>query len=206
MAMRFGGPGFGKLGSKLALVFLGAALLSGCSWFDPDRWHGQDPDAARHAADPYGVDPQWSNPDTFSDYRNRPNGGAPSSILDTIFSPGKPDASGGGGSGIAVNSFLWHASLDTVSFMPLASADPFGGTIITDWYSPPDSPNERFKLNIFILGRDLRADGVRARVFRQNKAPDGQWADAPVDQATGTELENAILTRARQIRMSTVAK
>jgi hypothetical protein len=108
--------------------------------------------------------------------------------------------------GIAVNSYLWRASLDTLSFMPLASADPFGGTIITDWYSPPDSPNERFKLNIFILGRDLRADGVRARVFRQNKAPDGQWVDAPVDQATGTDLENAILTRARQIRMSTVAK
>jgi hypothetical protein len=211
MAMRFGGPdfgkpGFGKLGSKIALVFLGAALLSGCSWFDPDRWHGQDPDAARHAADPYGVDPQWSNPEVYSDYRDRPNGGAPNSILDTIFSPGKPDASAGGGSGIAVNSFLWHASLDTVSFMPLSSADPFGGTIITDWYSPPDSPNERFKLNIFILGRDLRADGVRARVFRQNKTPDGQWVDAPVDQATGTDLENAILTRARQIRMSTVAK
>jgi len=143
----------------------------------------------------------------YSDYRDRPNGGAPSSMLDTIFAPGKPDASGGGGgSGIAVNSFLWHASLDTVSFMPLASADPFGGTIITDWYSPPDSPNERFKLNIFILGRDLRADGVRARVFRQNRTPDGQWVDAPVDQATGTDLENAILTRARQIRMSTVAK
>jgi hypothetical protein len=202
MAMRFGG-----VGSKIALVFLGATLLSGCtSWFDPDRWHGQDPDAARRAADPYGNDPRWSNPDMYSDYRDRPNGGAPTSILDTIFSPGKPDASAGGGSGIAVNSFLWHASLDTVSFMPLASADPFGGTIITDWYSPPDSPNERFKLNIFILGRDLRADGVRARVFRQNKTPDGQWVDAPVDQATGTDLENAILTRARQIRMSTVAK
>jgi len=202
MAMRFSG-----LGSKIALVFMGAVLLSGCSsWFDPDRWHGQDPDAARRAADPYGNDPRWSNPDTYSDYRDRPNGGAPSSLLDTIFSPGKGDTGGGGGSGIAVNSFLWHASLDTVSFMPLASADPFGGTIITDWYSPPDSPNERFKLNIFILGRDLRADGVRARVFRQNKGPDGQWVDAPVDQATGTDLENAILTRARQIRMSTVAK
>jgi hypothetical protein len=203
MGMRFGG-----VGSRIALLFLGATLLSGCaSWFDSDRWHGQDPDAARRAADPYGNDPRWSNPDMYSDYRDRPNGGAPNSILDTIFSPGKPDASaGGGGSGIAVNSFLWHASLDTVSFMPLASADPFGGTIITDWYSPPDSPNERFKLNIFILGRDLRADGVRARVFRQNKTPDGQWVDAPVDQATGTDLENAILTRARQIRMSTVAK
>ena len=98
MGMRFSG-----MGSKVALVSMGAVLLSGCSsWFDPDRWHGQDPDAARRAADPYGNDPRWSNPDTYSDYRNRPNGGAPNSLLDTIFSPGKPDASGGGGgSGIA---------------------------------------------------------------------------------------------------------
>jgi len=203
MAVRFSG-----LGSKIALVFLGATLLSGCaSWFNSDRWGGNDPDAARRAADPYGVDPQWSDPNDYSNYRDRPNGGGPTSLLDTIFSPSKPDEGGSGGTGIGVNSFLWHASLDTVSFMPLTSADPFGGTIITDWYSPPDSPNERFKLNIFILGRDLRADGVRARVFRQNKDPKtGQWVDAPVDQTTGTDIENAILTRARQIRMSTVAK
>ena len=69
--------------------------------------------------------------------------------------------------GIAVNSFLWRASLDTVSFMPLASADPFGGVILTDWYSPPETPEERFKINVFILGRELRSDGVRVRVFKQ---------------------------------------
>ncbi|MGH6946790.1 MAG: DUF3576 domain-containing protein [Kiloniellales bacterium] len=106
-----------------------------------------------------------------------------------------------GGSGIGVNSFLWRASLDTISFMPLASADPFGGVIITDWYSPPESPDERFKLNIYILGRDLRADGVRAAVFRQRH--DGaRWVDAAVDSKTGFELENAILTRARQLRIA----
>ena len=91
--------------------------------------------------------------------------------------------------------------------MPLASADPFGGVIITDWYSPPDSPNERFKVNIFILGRELRADGVRASVFRQKRdAGTGNGSMPPVDQATGTDLENAILTRARQMRLSTAAK
>ena len=73
----------------------------------------------------------------------------------------------GGGSGIAVNSFLWRASLDTVSFMPLASADPFGGTILTDWYSPDANAKERFKINVFILTRELRSDGIRVRVFRQ---------------------------------------
>jgi hypothetical protein len=106
-----------------------------------------------------------------------------------------------GGSGIAVNSYLWRASLDTIAFMPLASADPFGGVIITDWYSPPDVPGERFKINVYILDRQLRADGVRAAVFRQ-RMNQGQWAEAPVDKATAIELENAILTRARQLRVT----
>src|SRR5690606_7796494 len=72
--------------------------------------------------------------------------------------------------GIGVNSFLWRASLDTISFMPLVSADPFGGVIITDWYSPPQTPQERFKVNVYILGRTLRADGIRAAVFRQRQS------------------------------------
>src|SRR5579884_3716291 len=76
----------------------------------------------------------------------------------TLFGGHKKDENGGGNLG--VNSFLWRATLDTLSFMPLASADPFGGVVITDWYSPPETPNERFKINIFILDRQLRADGV----------------------------------------------
>jgi len=111
-----------------------------------------------------------------------------------------------GGGGIGVNSFLWRASLDTLAFMPLASADPFGGVIITDWYSPPETPNERFKINIFILDRQLRSDGVRAAVFHQRLVATGAWSDAPVELATQTDLENAILTRARQLRINTAAK
>jgi hypothetical protein len=116
--------------------------------------------------------------------------------------PPPDDGTGtGGGGGIGVNSFLWRASLDTVAFMPLVSADPFGGVIITDWYTPPQSPNERFKINVFILGRTLRADGVRAAVFRQQMAAAG-WVDAPVAGSTATDLENAILVRARQLRIA----
>ena len=116
----------------------------------------------------------------------------------------RPDASGGD-SGIGVNSYLWRASLDTVSFMPLASADPFGGVIITDWYSPPQSTNERFKINVYILGRDLRADGVRAAIFRQLLDPrSGNWVDASVEPRTQTDVENAILTRARQLRIASI--
>jgi hypothetical protein len=107
----------------------------------------------------------------------------------------------GGGTGIGVNAYLWRASLDTISFMPVASADPFGGVIITDWYSPPDSPEERFKINLYILGTELRADGLRASVFRQVKR-NGEWIDADVDSKTATELENAVLTRARELRVA----
>jgi hypothetical protein len=104
--------------------------------------------------------------------------------------------------GIGVNGFLWRASLDTISFMPLASADPFGGVILTDWYSAPDSPGERTKLNIFIRDRELTANGVKVSVFRQTKDASGNWQDAPAAVATAGSLENIILTRARQIRMA----
>lgn len=106
-------------------------------------------------------------------------------------------------SGIGVNSFLWRASLDTVSFMPLASADPFGGTILTDWYSPPENPNERYKANVFILGRQLRSDGVRVRVFKQEQVK-GAWKDIGVSDDTARQLEDSILTRARQLRVAQI--
>jgi hypothetical protein len=104
--------------------------------------------------------------------------------------------------GIGVNGFLWRASLDTIAFMPIASADPFGGVILTDWYSAADAPTERTKLNVFIRDRELTANGVKVSVFRQVKNASGTWQDAPVAAATAGSLENAILTRARQIRMA----
>ncbi|GJL85701.1 MAG: hypothetical protein DHS20C02_14760 [Micavibrio sp.] len=110
-----------------------------------------------------------------------------------------------GSSGIGVNSFLWRASLDTVSFMPLASADPFGGVILTDWYTPPENQSERFKVNVFILGRQLRSDGIRVRVFRQTFSG-GSWRDSDVSGDMGTQLEDTILTRARQLRVAQIGE
>jgi hypothetical protein len=104
------------------------------------------------------------------------------------------------GSGVIVNTYLWRAALDTVSFMPLASADPFGGTIITDWYAAPESPNERTKLNVFILGSDLSVSSLSVKVFRQVKSGGG-WKDATVAKDTATKLENAIFTRAREMKI-----
>jgi hypothetical protein len=112
---------------------------------------------------------------------------------------------GGGGSGeqagIGVNAFLWRASLDTLNFMPLASADPYGGTIITDWYSDPTTPTERFKATVYILDTRLRADALNVSIFRQQQTATG-WTDATVDPDTEIQIENAILTRARQLRLS----
>jgi hypothetical protein len=106
-----------------------------------------------------------------------------------------------GSTGIGVNSYLWRASLDTVSFMPLASADPFGGVIITDWYTAQEKPDERFKVNVFILDKQLRSDGIQVKVFRQIMKG-GKWVDNPVADNTGRQMEDAILTRARQLRVA----
>lgn len=118
---------------------------------------------------------------------------------------GKKKGADDGSTGIGVNSYLWRASLDTVSFMPLASADPFGGVIITDWYSSPETPKERFKVNVFILDKQLVSTGVEVKVFRQAKKG-GQWYDSKVKDDMATQLEDAILTRARQLRVAALDK
>jgi hypothetical protein len=105
------------------------------------------------------------------------------------------------GAKIGVNALLWRAALDTVSFMPLGSADPFGGVIITDWYSDPATPDEQFKTTIYILDQRLRADAVRVSLFRQVRSG-GRWADAPVSDGAARQLEDQILTRARQMRIA----
>ncbi|CAA7621860.1 DUF3576 domain-containing protein [Magnetospirillum sp. UT-4] len=129
----------------------------------------------------------------------------PGEKRETVFGPeglfGDNKKDKGEAAGIGVNSFLWRASLDTLGFMPIASADPFGGTIITDWYQLPESPAERFKVNVFILDRALRADGVKVSVFKQGRDSTGQWMDMKVETRMATDLENSILTRARQLRI-----
>lgn len=114
-----------------------------------------------------------------------------------------------GGAGIGVNGYLWRATLDTLAFMPLVSADPFGGVVITDWYSPTTatpvegtpSASERFKVTVYILAKELRSDGLKVSAFKQ-VLQNGNWVDAAVDPQTATQLENAILNRAREIRIA----
>lgn len=107
---------------------------------------------------------------------------------------------------LGVNSFLWRATLDTLTFLPIASADPWGGVILTDWYEDPQAPGERFKVNALILDRQLRADSLKISVFRQKKDAKGAWMDAPTDTAMARKLEDTVLTRARQLRVAQLGR
>jgi hypothetical protein len=106
---------------------------------------------------------------------------------------------------IGVNAYLWRASLDTLSFAPLAQADSNGGVIVTEWYVNPQNPGERAKVSVAILDRDLRADALRVIASRQVMT-NGQWVDAPVTAATVQRLEDIILTRARDLRRTALVR
>lgn len=105
-----------------------------------------------------------------------------------------------GSAQLGVNGYLWRATLDTLSFVPLSSVDPRGGVIISDWSESPDAPGERFKINASILDTRLRADGIKVSVFRQ-ELKGGQWRDASVNTDLARALEDKILTRARELRI-----
>ncbi len=142
---------------------------------------------------------------SFRNYVDTPpweTGGGMGGPSGSLFNIGKSQNAGAGtgqGAGLGVNAYLWRGALDTLSFMPLASADPFGGVIITDWFTPPASPGERFKANAYILGRQLRADGVKVTIFRQVQQ-NGSWVDAPVAAGTSADIENKVLAKARELR------
>ncbi|HUC60628.1 MAG TPA: DUF3576 domain-containing protein [Alphaproteobacteria bacterium] len=159
---------------------LGAAL-AGCSWFQTK------------APLPPGTSAASTAPTMMQNSSSPTNPATPSL---PAFSKGVDNTVG---PRLGVNRYLWQGALDTVSFMPLLSADPFGGVIITDWYAPPETPDERFKLTVYILGRELRADAIRVALFRQ-KRTNGQWLDMPAEKATATDLEDTILARADKLR------
>ena len=179
---------------KLSALCSLAALLAGCApgtQADYDSYPGSAPGDQRVGTEGRAA--------TKADVKER--GGLFGGDGLNIFGNGDNDGQQGGGSGIGVNSFLWRATLDTLSFMPLNSADPFGGVIITDWYTPPESSDERFKLTAYILGTALRSDAIKVSVFRQVNVGPNQWQDAVVEPGTVTSMEDAILTRARQLRI-----
>ena len=109
--------------------------------------------------------------------------------------PGESDA-------IPVNKYLWRATLDTLSFLPLASTDPFTGVIATDWGATPNQPGERFKVTAYMLRPALAASSLKVAVYREVRDGSGVWVPASVSPDTARKIEDAILTRARQIRIA----
>ncbi len=103
---------------------------------------------------------------------------------------------------VRVNRFAWRAALDSLSFMPLRTSDPYGGAIATDWYMPPKTPKERIKVNVLVGGPELVSDTVRVTVFREVRDKRGAWRAAKVNKQTARDLENVILRRARTLRLA----
>ena len=173
------------------LVFCALPLLAAC---DTIRENSRLPTAS-----------EYNDGSRRSGVRGRLAGTDGILIFGTDRSSQRGGAGAADGAGIGVNAYLWRATLDTLSFMPLASADPFGGVVITDWYTPPGVQNERFRATALILGRQLRSDGVRVVVHRQEQTRGGAWVDAPVSASTATELEDQVLQRARELRSQSAA-
>ena len=128
-------------------------------------------------------------------------------IVDQVFGnifKGDNKNNNGGGAGIAVNTYLWRASLDTLSFMPLLSADPFGGVIITDWYSTSEKPKEKFKIVAYILDKSLRVDAIKIAVFKKIKNENGEWIDHKGNKILKNKVEDAILSKARKFKIQSI--
>lgn len=116
--------------------------------------------------------------------------------------PGLLNEEGRRGDGLTpVNRYLWRASLDTLAFLPLASTDPFTGVVATDWGASPDTPQERFKVTAYVTSPTLAANSLQVAVFREIRSPEGAWVTAPVSGSTARRLEDAILVRARQLKI-----
>jgi hypothetical protein len=126
--------------------------------------------------------------------------GASGNILEGL--KGKAGAEDGDGStNLGVNTYLWRASLETLSFLPIKTADSVGGVIATDWYTDPNQSNVRLRANVLLLGKKLQASGLQVTLFKQTQGKGGAWADTPADAASARALEDTILTKARALRV-----
>ena len=120
--------------------------------------------------------------------------------IGNILGSGEKEESAQASIAMSVNVFLWRGALETISFMPLNSADQIGGTIITDWYSTPGNDNERCKLNIFITGKNLKTENLKVTSFCQ-EFKNQMWINKKIDNKNNIKIENAILNKAKKLRI-----
>ena len=166
-----------KVSLKLALALCALSLIAGCD---------QPPRKAAYTAMTPEDRARLKEPDTV--------------LGEPLFTTNKRKKAAKESGALGVNAYLWRASLDTLSFMPLATLEPFSGAIMTEWYTPPGVENERMKVTVIILDRELRPDGLRVSVFHQVHDPKKGWMDVTVTQDVPDHLERTILTRARSLK------
>ena len=173
----------------IATLFLNLLLTSGCSLEDAEITRAtpnEDPQMMRER-----------------ERRERVGNADEETFISKLFQDvtGFGDKKESTGGGIAVNTFLWRATLDTLSFMPLVSADPFGGVIITDWHANSEASKEKFKIVAYIIGTELRVDGIQVAVFKKIKTENGEWVDMKNSKILQNKVEDAILTKARKFKI-----
>ena len=180
----------------LATLFLNLLLTSGCSFLD-------DADIVRA--------PPNEDLDVQRERERRESLGAEKDLDETFVGnlfksvTGLGDNKGSNkGGGVGVNTFLWRATLDTLSFMPLVSADPFGGVIITDWHSGSEATKEKFKVVAYIIGTELRVDGIKISIFKKIQNESGIWVDKKSSKILQNKVEDVILTKARKYKIQNI--
>ena len=179
-----------RVGRVVISLVVCAGLLAGCGGND----YAAEEDNAPRSGRPRGFDP--NAPSVFGD-QGLSVGTINSSTVGNILGSGGDEKAR-----LPVNKYLWQGALDTLSFLPLSSTDPFTGVIATDWGATPEAPGERLKVTAYILNSALSAASLKVAVFRETRNESGLWLPAPVSAETARKLEDAILTRARQIRIA----
>ena len=173
----------------IATLFLNLLLTSGCSLEDAEIVRARP-----------NEDPQMMRE---RERREQARNADEETFVGKIFQDvtGFGDKKESTGGGIGINTFLWRATLDTLSFMPLVSADPFGGVIITDWHANSEASKEKFKIVAYIIGTELRVDGIQVAVFKKIKKENGEWVDMESSKILQNKVEDAILTKARKFKI-----
>jgi len=174
-------------------IFLNLLLISGCSLEDAEIVRAPIPEDLIIKREREMREALGANTDEESFVGN---------IFKDITGFGDKKESTGGG--VGVNTFLWRATLDTLSFMPLVSADPFGGVIITDWYADSETAIEKFKVVAYIIGTELRVDGIKISIFKKIKDTEGNWLDKKSSKILQNKVEDAILTKARKYKIQNI--
>ena len=112
----------------------------------------------------------------------------------------------GGTFDFASSNALWRSSLDTISFMPLLTADYGGGIIVTDWYNSTNDENQSIKISIQFLSNEIRADALSIKVFKKNCEIDKNCKIISSKSKLNNELKLAILKKAAIFEKEKVVK